>query len=162
MLARWGWKGDRPLLMVHPGSGGMSKRWPLDRFFSLTRTFVETEGAFVVIFTGPAEDDLFLDRVERFCRGEEGTAHAGDADLTALAALLGLCGAYVGNDSGVSHLAAATGAPTIALFGATDQLVWGPVGRKVKVIAAGSLDAIPVEQVAEAVKAFLSGQEDAG
>ncbi len=157
MLSRWGWKGDRPLVMVHPGSGGRNKRWPLERFFSLARTLMKQSGTFIVVFTGPAEDDLFLDRVEKFCQSQEVTVHAGDADLTALAALLSYCGAYVGNDSGVSHLAAAAGAPTIALFGPTDPLVWGPVGRQAKVISAASLDAISVEQVAEAVEEFLSG-----
>jgi len=156
MLARWGWKGDRPLVMVHPGSGGRDKRWPLERFFSLARTLVVEQGAFVVIYTGPAEDDTFLDQVETCCREQERTIHVGDADLSALAALLGHCGVYVGNDSGVSHLAAAVGAPTIALFGPTDPVAWAPVGRQVKVLSAPHLDEISVEQVAEEARASLS------
>ncbi len=160
MLARWGWKGDRPLIMVHPGSGGRRKRWPLDRFFFLARTMVAERGAFVVVSTGPAEDEAFLDQVETYCREQELTAHVGDADLAALAALLGCCSAYVGNDSGVSHLAAAVGAPTIALFGPTDHVVWAPVGTQVKVISAPHLEAISVERVAEEVRASLSVPAD--
>ncbi len=155
MLTRWGWKGDGPLVMVHPGSGGRNKRWPLDRFFSLVGTFVAEQGAFVVISTGPAEDDRFLDQVENFSRGQERAIHIGDTDLPALAALLGHCDVYVGNDSGVSHLAAAVGAPTVALFGPTDPVVWGPVGRRVKVVSAASLEAISVEEVREAAQTYL-------
>ncbi len=152
MLARWGWKGDRPLVMVHPGSGGRSKCWPLERYFSLVGTLLAEEGAFVVIATGPAEDNRFLDRVEAFCKGRERIMHLGDTDLPSLAALLGRCSVYVGNDSGVSHLAAAVGSPTVALFGPTDPLVWGPVGRWVQVISAETLEDIPVEQVAKVVR----------
>ena len=125
-------------------------------FFDIFVQQTADESAFVVIVTGPAEDDLFLDRVEKFCRGQEGTAHAGDADLTGLAALLGHCSVYVGNDSGASHLAAATGAPTIVLFGPSDPVVWGPVGRRVEVIAAADLDAITVVQVGEAVRRSIA------
>jgi heptosyltransferase-3 len=163
MLSRWGWKGDRPLVMVHPGSGGRGKCWPLERYFSAVTDILEEEDAFVILFTGPAEDDLFLDQVEAYCRNHEHTVHVGDTDLTALAALLARSGAYVGNDSGVSHLAAAVGAPTIALFGPTDPVIWGPVGKRVTIIAEGSLDDISVERVVSTVRALLSeGSPDEG
>jgi hypothetical protein len=54
--------------------------------------------------------------------------------LSRLAALLVECSGYVGNDSGVSHLAAALGVPTAAVFGPTDPAVWAPVGPKVSVV----------------------------
>lgn len=162
MLLRWGWRGDRPLVMVHPGSGGRAKRWPLDRFFSVIKGLGAEQELFVVIATGPEEDDLFLDRVETFCRSQEGAVHAGDADLSALMALLEPCSVYVGNDSGVSHLAAAAGTPTIALFGPTDPLVWGPVGRRVSVISADSLADISVAQVSDVVREALADAASAG
>jgi ADP-heptose:LPS heptosyltransferase len=61
------------------------------------------------------------------------TAH--NLQLRLLAAVLSKCGAYVGNDSGVTHLAAATGIPTLAIFGPTDPAVWAPLGRNVKVVS---------------------------
>jgi len=60
-------------------------------------------------------------------------------DLPLLAAVLSQCSLFIGNDSGITHLAAALGVPTIALFGPTDPYVWGPRGTKVY-IARGELD----------------------
>jgi ADP-heptose:LPS heptosyltransferase len=52
-------------------------------------------------------------------------------ELPLLAAILSQCHLFIGNDSGITHLAAALGVPTIALFGPTDPYVWGPRGKKV-------------------------------
>jgi ADP-heptose:LPS heptosyltransferase len=68
-----------------------------------------------------------------------------------LAALLARAGAYVGNDSGVTHLAAASGAPTIALFGPTDPRVWAPLGPRVEVIRGATMEGIAAGEVAAAV-----------
>jgi ADP-heptose:LPS heptosyltransferase len=46
---------------------------------------------------------------------------------------------YIGNDSGISHLAAAAGAPVVALFGPTDPAVWAPRGPRVRILAAAGL-----------------------
>jgi ADP-heptose:LPS heptosyltransferase len=82
-------------------------------------------------------------------------------DLVGLAALLTTAGAYVGNDSGVTHLAAAVGAPVVALFGPTDVDVWGPRGRNVSIIRAAkrttqSLAEVEVDTVMQAVLAGLA------
>jgi ADP-heptose:LPS heptosyltransferase len=55
--------------------------------------------------------------------------------LPALAGLLAECRGYIGNDSGVTHLAGALGLPTIAVFGPTDPAVWAPPGMQVSVVA---------------------------
>jgi len=57
------------------------------------------------------------------------------------------CRLFIGNDSGITHIAAYWGAPTIALFGPTDPAVWGPLGRRVKVLKRPSLDDISVDDV---------------
>jgi ADP-heptose:LPS heptosyltransferase len=57
-----------------------------------------------------------------------------DLSLPCLAALFRSAGALVGNDSGLSHLAAAVGCPTVALFGPTDPRVWAPIGERVVVL----------------------------
>jgi ADP-heptose:LPS heptosyltransferase len=64
------------------------------------------------------------------------------------------CKCYLGNDSGITHLAALLGVPTLALFGASDPAVWHPVGKAVKVIAARSLEDISIYTVIETLKAF--------
>jgi heptosyltransferase III len=131
-------------LALHPGSGSPAKNWPAERFASLARSH---GGGRWLLVRGPADDSsaAVLETVE-------GAVVARDLPLRVLAALLARAGAYVGNDSGVTHLAAATGAPTIALFGATDPGLWAPVGRRVEVLAGATMDAIAYEDVAAAVE----------
>jgi ADP-heptose:LPS heptosyltransferase len=71
-----------------------------------------------------------------------------------LAALLHHAGLYVGNDSGVTHLAAAWGAPTLALFGPTDPRLWAPVGPFVRCLRGqgGVIDALAVADVVAAAR----------
>jgi len=83
-----------------------------------------------------------------------------DLPLRTLAGVLARCSVYVGNDSGVSHLAAAVGAPTVAIFGPTDPRVWGPRGPRVQTVGgpdAGGLDAVTVEDVLGAVHEACGG-----
>jgi ADP-heptose:LPS heptosyltransferase len=75
-------------------------------------------------------------------------------DLYELACWIRSARVYVGNDSGITHLAAAAGAPVVAIFGPTDPAVWAPRGDRVRVIA-GTLDEIPVERVLGAVRELL-------
>ena len=73
--------------------------------------------------------------------------------LQALAATLATSRLFIGNDSGVSHLAGAVGAATVTLFGPTRGEVWGPDGPRVQVVRAssGALDDIPVRAVLDAL-----------
>jgi heptosyltransferase-2 len=77
-----------------------------------------------------------------------------DLPLPALGALLARSTAFVGHDSGISHLAAAVGAPCVLLFGPTDPAIWAPANPGVRVLTApdGDLAKIAVEQVAEALE----------
>lgn len=109
---------------VHPGSGSALKNWPRERFSELCRR-LSREGESVAWITGPAEADSAVPQGVREWRG---------FSLPVLAALLARCKVYIGNDSGVTHLAAAAGCPTIALFGASDPRVWAPRGPVVRVI----------------------------
>jgi heptosyltransferase-2 len=95
----------------------------------------------------------------RWCAGpEEDLAGAVRIDdLYHLACWLRQARLYVGNDSGISHLAAAVGIPTVAIFGPTDPAVWAPRGAHVAVVRApdGDLHALPVSQVAAVVDKML-------
>jgi heptosyltransferase III len=75
-------------------------------------------------------------------------------DLFDLARFLAGARAYVGNDSGITHLAAAVGVPTIALFGPTDPAVWAPRGKHVRIIQAPTMAAIEPEAVIAALRDF--------
>jgi ADP-heptose:LPS heptosyltransferase len=121
------WLGGRGLgrgqvVLVHPGAGSPSKVWP--GHHALVRALVAA-GVSVVLSTGPAESagagggDL---------AGLPAVHGARDLTLPRLAALLEAAGAFVGNDSGPSHLAVAVGCPAVVLFGPTDPAVWAPGG----------------------------------
>ncbi|HVO39441.1 MAG TPA: glycosyltransferase family 9 protein [Spirochaetia bacterium] len=111
---------------VHPGSGSARKNWPLAKFVSLSR-LLEARGFHVRWITGPAEETLAL---------PAGASVWHDVPLPHLAAALSSSELYVGNDSGITHLAAAAGCATVALFGPTDPTVWAPRGRRVRVVVA--------------------------
>lgn len=103
--------------VIHPFSGSPRKNWPLERFRELAR---KLERQMPVRWCAGAEDPP-LDGAVRF------------DDLYELACWLARASLYVGNDSGITHLAAAVGTPVLALFGPTDPAVWAPRGSNVRV-----------------------------
>jgi hypothetical protein len=113
--------------VIHSGSGSPRKNWPIERFAELAR-LLRGEGHRVLWIRGPAEADPPA--------GAEDFETA-RLSLHALAATLSRARLFVGNDSGVSHLAAATGVPTVALFGPTNETVWRPDGPHVRTVAGG-------------------------
>jgi ADP-heptose:LPS heptosyltransferase len=100
--------------VIHPFSGSPSKNWPLDNYRALARLIEPC-----YFCAGPDEP---LEAAVRF------------DDLYDLACWLASARLYVGNDSGITHLAAAVGTPVIALFGPTDPAVWAPRGENVRVV----------------------------
>jgi heptosyltransferase-3 len=84
----------------------------------------------------------------RWCAGpeEELDGAVRFTDLYELARWLATARVYIGNDSGITHLAAAAGAPVVAIFGPTDPAVWAPRGDGVRVVS-GKLEEITVEEV---------------
>jgi ADP-heptose:LPS heptosyltransferase len=149
LLAKAGHDDGRPLVAIHPGSGGKAKCWPLENYLELALRLKREHDPFIFFFTGLAEDRAMKERIDEFVRGQGGAIHLAAKDLGAVAALLGRCSVFVGNDSGITHLAAAMGSPVIALFGPTDPALWGPKGQSVRFIAPASrsLATITVEEV---------------
>jgi ADP-heptose:LPS heptosyltransferase len=110
---------NRPLLLVHPGSGGDSKRWSRAGFRAVIGNWQRQHGAAAVLL-GPAESGE---------RNEwPSTPAIVPEDLVELAALLAEGDAYLGNDSGPSHLAGAVGARGAVIFGPSDVKRWRPLG----------------------------------
>jgi ADP-heptose:LPS heptosyltransferase len=120
------------MIILHPGSGSKKKVWPLDRFVNLARTLQDRSGSKILIILGPAEGP----EVQRAFEGTRPTEFimAKGLTLLQLGSVMEGCWFYVGNDSGVSHMAAALGLPTIVIFGPTDQRVWSPKGGKTFVV----------------------------
>jgi ADP-heptose:LPS heptosyltransferase len=116
----------KAVLVLAPGSGSREKNWPVTSYSAISEWWRQrTEGA-VVVLVGPVEEergglDLLLSRA----------VVARKPTLAQAAALLARSDLYLGNDSGISHLAAAVGVPTVALFGPTDARQWAPRGETV-------------------------------
>ncbi len=112
-------------IALHPSSGSPRKNWPEQRFQELSRRLREENRPFLWI-EGEADGKL----VASLSRLVDAPV-ARNLPLPVLAALLSLCRGFVGNDSGVTHLAAAVKARTIALFGPTDPRIWAPRGPSI-------------------------------
>lgn len=121
---------DAPVLL-HPGSGGEAKCWPLERWLDFAEHLVARGHEARLIF-GEAEAHRWTDPQRA---AVEAAGGRGLANLEALVEALLPARFYVGHDAGPSHLAAQLGVPTVALFGPTDPAVWAPVGVDVRVIA---------------------------
>jgi ADP-heptose:LPS heptosyltransferase len=156
------WLSDRGLrqgevVVLQPGAGSPAKAWP--GFASLARWLRDT-GMPVVALAGPADGFAVEGLIGAGALAEDALAR--DWPLSRVAALLSLARAAVGNDSGPTHLAAAVGCPTVALFGATDPAVWAPIGSHVRVVASDPREApwtdVTVDRVAGAIRAFLAGR----
>jgi ADP-heptose:LPS heptosyltransferase len=130
-LAERGLDRRRPVFL-HAGSGGKKKIWPLARWWTLIRWLRRTCNLPVILASGPADACLEGFTQEAIKRLGVHTVEA--LSLTRLAALLAKSSMYIGNDSGVSHLAASLGTPTVAIFGPTLPEVWAPRGLHVQVI----------------------------
>ncbi|MGC9972523.1 MAG: glycosyltransferase family 9 protein [Bryobacteraceae bacterium] len=123
--------------VIHPFSGSARKNWPLERYRELACA-------------------LATRMPVRWCAGPEEALE--DAvrfdDLYELACWLASARVYFGNDSGITHLAAASGAPVVALFGPTDPAIWAPRCARVRIIATRRpgepMENIPVAAVLEA------------
>ena len=134
-------------LAVHAGSGSGVKNWTCEGYSGLVDRI--TSGASWLLVEGPADTD-----VSSALRARPGVVCAQGLPLRVLGALLGRAGLYVGNDSGVSHLAAAWGAPSLVLFGPTDPRQWSPVGPRVSTLRAPDfrMTSLGLDEVAEAAR----------
>ena len=126
----------RRSVVIQPFSGSPRKNWPLDRFQELARRLPLP----VEWIAGPEET---LPGALRF------------DDLWQLANWISGASLYIGNDSGITHLAAATGVPAIALFGATDSRVWAPRGESVTLVVRDSMQSIATDDVLRAAANLL-------
>lgn len=117
---------DGRVLALGPGSGSKEKNWPAEFFSAVARWWRESIRGQVLTFLGPAE--TAISEAESLCRS---SLVVRNESLGKVAALLSRCDLYLGNDSGLTHLAAAVGIATAALFGPSDPVQWAPRGRRV-------------------------------
>lgn len=137
-------------IAIHPGSGSPKKNWPDERW----RDLITALDAPVLLVLGPVERERWNAQILARLRdaSRQMVEVASLLSLPDLAVALRRCGLFLGHDSGVSHLAAAVGLPSILLFGPTDPSMWAPPGAHVQVMRRGAaLDCISVQDVVQAV-----------
>lgn len=128
----------KPRIAIHPGSGSEKKNWPLPNWQQVADSFPNAE---IIYITGEAEA----------ARHIHPTGHPTwhSLPLPELATRLATCTTFLGHDSGISHLAAACGVPSLLLFGPTDPAIWAPPQPWVRVLRdpTHSIADISVEEV---------------
>jgi heptosyltransferase-2 len=132
LLKEIGIAASAKLVVMQPGSGGKDKCWHLENFLTLAKELGNRD-VHVLFLLGPAETDKFS---KAQIANVKKVAHClKDMSLNQVVALLSCADGFVGNDSGVTHLAAALGVRTLAVFGPTDPAVYAPIGPQVSVFA---------------------------
>jgi heptosyltransferase III len=137
-------KGRR--LAVHPGSGSEQKNWPELKWKELLQLLaVKTDWEFLLI-GGEAEGSRCQRLVAELPPDRVDVAQ--DLPLVELAGEMATCAAFIGHDSGITHLAAALDLPGLALWGPTAEKTWRPRSDRIKLIwHGGGLDRLPVNTV---------------
>jgi len=116
-------------MVIHTGSGAAKKNW--QGFAAVVRHCRERYGSPTILLRGPAE-------VERDISDYQADVVADGLSLPQVVALLRRSRFYIGNDSGISHLAGAVGTAGMVLFGPTDPAVWAPRSRCLHVLHASA------------------------
>lgn len=142
----------RPIIALHPGSGSEKKNWPEENWRELIGKLAggagrsATGATFRLLLVGGEAEEGRLERLAKVASCEV----ARSVPLAELAARLRTCSVFAGHDSGISHLAAAVGTPTLVLWGDTAEAVWRPLGEHVSLIR--ELTNISVDTVLDAMK----------
>ena len=156
-LQRLGWDGRGRLLVVHPGAGGRGKLWATEGFAAVLDRLARRESRLaVVVHRGPADSEAVAALSAALGRP---AMVLEEPDLTVLAGALSVAAAYIGNDSGISHLAATLGVPSVVLFTA-ERIIWRPWAEHVEpqVVSIPTPSEADVQQAAESLQTFLDRQ----
>jgi hypothetical protein len=123
---------SEPVVVIQPGSGSDSKCWHLDNFLAIAKK-LRGEGINVVFLLGPAELERFDSATKQ--RINSAGKSLSDLSLTEVVGLLSCTSRFIGNDSGITHLAAGMGTRTVVLFGPTNPKTYRPIGPAVTILA---------------------------
>jgi heptosyltransferase-2 len=140
-------------LALHPGSGSENKNWPEQKWAELLHHLVNRTRLNLLLVGGEAEGERLGRLVAPLPPDRVRIAQS--LPLPELGKLLAECAGFVGHDSGISHLAAALGAPVLLLWGNTKPEVWAPPGQAVTILKnPQSLQNLPVTEVIHALDAL--------
>lgn len=126
-------KGDQNVIAIAPASNWLPKTWPLSHWKVLIEELVSPHGLFpdaAILVMGAAHERADIENLFKAFPHIRWIDTIGRAPLLTLYACLKRVRLFIGNDSGLMHLAAASGAPTVGLFGPTDRAQYGPWGAQ--------------------------------
>jgi heptosyltransferase III len=138
-------------LALHPGSGGTRKNWPEPKWAEFLQALAANTAWHFLLIGGEAEGA----RCERLAAAlpPQRVRLAQNLPLVELAQKMRGCAAFIGHDSGITHLAAALDLPGLVLWGPSNEAVWRPVSERFRLLRDDrSLEALPVETVLEATR----------
>ncbi|MFN7257899.1 MAG: glycosyltransferase family 9 protein [bacterium] len=154
----------RAWLVLGPTANWHRKVWPAERFAELALRLTAPDGALpgagIAILGGPGDQERSM-ATPVLTALPQALDLVGKLDLPEVAAVLARAAIFIGNDSGLMHLAAAAGAPTLGLFGPTPSDEYGPAGPKARAVLAdgppgqGAMEDLPVARVFEAAEALI-------
>jgi len=171
ILKKEGVPADRPVIALQPFSLWPYKEWGMEKYIGLIRWLVSNYSVSVVV-TGSGEERIKADEVMKHCPSNTYNL-AGRTSIGTLAAIFRLCKLFIGVDSAGMHIAAATGIPTVSLFGPSSSSDWAPRGQMHLVVrkdlpcvpcqdkgcqdsgASRCLDDLTLEEVKNAVKRHM-------
>ena len=143
-------------LALHPGSGSDRKNWPEPKWAELLRHLTDSTDFDLLVVGGEAEGERLQRLAAPLPPARSGVAQS--LPLAELARRLAGCRAFIGHDSGISHLAAAVGLPCLVLWGDTAEEIWRPPGERVVVLRhPDGLARLPVAEVAEHLRRVMAG-----
>jgi ADP-heptose:LPS heptosyltransferase len=135
-------------IAIHPGSGGAQKCWPIAYFTALIEQLWQHEIP-ILLLAGPADHERIAELYRKLPAPPQITLlHTFiNTPLLAVAQQIRECRGYIGNDSGITHLAALLGLPTLAIFGPSNPKIWRPIGPHVNVFHEPLLTQLSVDAV---------------
>lgn len=148
--------GYMPLVGIQAGASELRKQWPTERFADVADA-LRRQGAQIVLL-GSGKEETERSRRVRDAIGDENIVDVtGKTSLRETMGVVSHLSLFVGNDTGVMHIAASLGVPTVALFGPTNAHKWGHIGVCNRVVAAdgGDMNRIETDSVVEASRALL-------
>lgn len=148
-------------IAMHPGSGSLRKSWAVEHWLRLAEEITAVfPRARVAWIAGEAERDRGITEQIAHAPGVKQHELLDSLPLAELAAELAGCSAFIGHDSGISHLAAACGLPCLLFFGPTDPATWAPLNEGVVVhrAAGGDLADLGFDEAWCAARGFVEGR----
>ncbi len=140
-----------PFIAVHPGSGGKYKNWPLSYWEDFCHWILQNFPQYSLFCVGGEADVSSIRHLFKRLHSSRLT-FLENLPLPSLAALLSKAHAFVGHDTGVSHIAAAAGARCLLLYGPTDPKTWAPTSPCVRVLTSptGIMEDLSIQTVLQA------------